>query len=286
MILLAYLIYQSTTPKLSAIATTQSTPSLVTTIMSTMAWSILVALAILLKETGIVISLIVLCQSLLVVLIGWLRRRLGRYTCSRVLWTHCAWVLVSFGSLTFYFVFRHLHLAVIMNTSDTNPPTVSEIYKLLLTHILSISSSTSFYLDTSQLIRKAENPYVFILITPFEKVASYMYLHMRYFALLLFPAELCAEYAYDCIPKISSPDDIRFWIALSGYAVIVGVGVFALSSTIRIYTAATSSATASAIPVETLLLSLAWLIIPFLPASGVCSCKPRSSLTYFRCFYA
>lgn len=75
------------------------------------------------------------------------------------------------------------------------------------------------YLGESKLLRKAENP--FSLLHGNEKTYSLMYLHFRYFYQLLWPTSLCAEYAFDCIPKISSPMDPRFLTTLGLYFFLV-----------------------------------------------------------------
>merc|ERR1711871_1076770 len=81
----------------------------------------------------------------------------------------------------------------------------------LLGQLFSGGDSTvmnSVYLESSQLIRKAENPFSFLSGT--EKALSLMYLHFRYMYVLLLPIQLCPEYAFDCIQSLSTIFDIRF----------------------------------------------------------------------------
>lgn len=69
------------------------------------------------------------------------------------------------------------------------------------------SPNDAIYLGNSELIRKAENPFTFLKGQ--ERLLSYIYLHFRYFYLLLLPIQLCAEYAFNCIPSVSEVLDIR-----------------------------------------------------------------------------
>lgn len=79
------------------------------------------------------------------------------------------------------------------------------------------SPNNAIYLDNSELIRKAENPFTFLKGQ--ERYLSYMYLHFRYFYLLFFPMLLCAEYAFNCIPSVPNLLDIRNFYSLSVYIV-------------------------------------------------------------------
>jgi hypothetical protein len=83
------------------------------------------------------------------------------------------------------------------------------------------------YLGESQLIRRAENPYAF-LETRTEKILSYMHLHYRYFMLLVYPKEQCAEYAYDCIPKVTSLADDRNTLSFGLYGGFVAATLLGL----------------------------------------------------------
>ena len=58
-------------------------------------------------------------------------------------------------------------------------------------------------LQSSELIRRTENPFAFTNGTTW--IMSTAYLHGRYANLLVNPlTELCAEYSYNCIPVVES----------------------------------------------------------------------------------
>jgi hypothetical protein len=69
---------------------------------------------------------------------------------------------------------------------------------------LSLSSST---LESSGLIRKAENPFAFL--SGAARVLSLNMLQAKYAQLLLFPRYLSAEYSFNCIPAVESLHDAR-----------------------------------------------------------------------------
>jgi Domain of unknown function (DUF1736) len=142
-----------------------------------------------------------------------------------------------------------------------------------------------------------------------------MYLHFRYFYQLLWPDSLCAEYAFDCIPKVSSVRDPRFLLVVSFYSFIVSSFFYFLyrvlvpsSLEVRMVLdyggeekdvvegqgkgkyggkkKERSCAVWKVLP-EHYLLSLVWMIVPFIPASGKISfahtclvLSSRSSLLY------
>jgi hypothetical protein len=81
------------------------------------------------------------------------------------------------------------------------------------------------YLGDSELIRRAENPFAF-LDTRAEKVLSFMYLHFRYVYVLVWPAELSAEYAFDCIRKVSALWDPRNLGSLAAYGGVALAGLY------------------------------------------------------------
>ena len=48
-----------------------------------------------------------------------------------------------------------------------------------------------------------------------------MYIHWRYFLLLLNPSQLSADYSLNCIPMIESPSDYRYLLPITLYFTIV-----------------------------------------------------------------
>jgi hypothetical protein len=77
-----------------------------------------------------------------------------------------------------------------------------------LYHVLASGEWRSATLETSGLLRKAENPFAF-LESKLSKGLSLAYLQARWAQLLLFPQQLCAEYSFNCIPPIDSLLDPR-----------------------------------------------------------------------------
>lgn len=139
----------------------------------------------------------------------------------------------------------------------------------------------SFYLDESELIRKAENP--FSLLHGWEKFLSLTYLHFRYFYILLYPHHLSAEYAFDCIPKVSSWIDngeYRSMYALALYGSLFVWGCAGLYHALRYASISKLRSensenfmSVSSFSCDACILSIGWLVIPFIPASGVRSCR-------------
>lgn len=54
------------------------------------------------------------------------------------------------------------------------------------------------------------------------------YLHYLYMVKLIYPAEQSPEYAFNCIPKVSSMQDFRAQLSLCMYATILLIGVYGL----------------------------------------------------------
>ncbi|CAM9161923.1 unnamed protein product, partial [Ectocarpus fasciculatus] len=96
-----------------------------------------------------------------------------------------------------------------------------------------------------------ENPFAF-LNTAQERVLSLVYLHFRYILVLVWPLQLSAEYAFDCIPKVSDISDWRNVYSFSTYALVAAVGLYSLHSMI-----------------DGLLVAICWFIVTFVPMSGV-----------------
>ena len=131
--------------------------------------------------------------------------------------------------------------------TNENGPTLYDLWQLL--------TESSFYLDNSELIRKAENPFCFL--TGKEKILSYVYLHWRYLFLLLVPWNLCAEYAFNCIPPVT-----KFWDPRMIFPVVMYFGLF-FTSCVHIYRISKRQFK------ECVPIFLILIIVPFLPMSGI-----------------
>jgi hypothetical protein len=127
-------------------------------------------------------------------------------------------------------------------------------------HLLSGGQSLwSFRLDSlglnkSQLIRKTENPFHFT--TGVTRLLSRFYLHGYYAGLLVYPADLSAEYSFNCLPMVESLDDPRLLGALTLYVMLGALCVLS-------YRASRPEDRRS------VFLALCWLGVPFLPAANV-----------------
>ena len=129
----------------------------------------------------------------------------------------------------------------------------------------------SLYLGKSDLIRRAENPFAFLVGR--EKALSIAYLHFRYMFVMVWPAELSPEYAYDCIPKVSTLGDLRNLYSSAMYGILLIIIVVGIAKLLW------QTSEGAAIRPSALLLSVVWLVVPFLPASAVRYISPPS-----RCF--
>eukprot|EP01041_Mallomonas_annulata_P002741 gene2741-5402_t len=160
------------------------------------------------------------------------------------------------------------------NWSITNK--INWINALLQQHQGSIGGS--LYLGKSELIRKAENPFAFLTGT--ERMFSIAYLHFRYMFVMIYPKDLSAEYAFDCISKVSDIHDVRNIYTLMTYgSLLIGIGIGLvcvlfprrqLSSPLPL---SSSSSKYITLNPTAILIALIWLVVPFLPASGVSEVK-------------
>ena len=206
--ILSFLIYWRTTRDLQ-------TTSSVSFCFLLLCWIITVATATLLKETGITITGLLISSSGVALvhhlLIGINKESSIVSIVTKYSWdkNHLCWVLSSICAAGAYIVFRKLLSTVdlvvfLKNTLEAKTP-VFEIFNRLSVYVF--SEKGSLFLGSSELIRRAENPFSFL--TGWPKIFSYLYLHFRYFFLLVWPKDLCSEYAYNCIPAVETWTDYR-----------------------------------------------------------------------------
>ena len=154
------------------------------------------------------------------------------------------------------------------------------LFRLYLVNALPFLQSTGsdVFLESSKLIRRAENP--FSLLSGQEKAFSLAYLHFRYMRQLLLPYELCAEYSFDCIPSISSLFDPRNMLSCATYLVVISLVVFGLHSSCLAAAAPSTNISQEKkkgkdglagmrMKPTALLHAVVWMVVPFVPASGV-----------------
>uniref|UniRef100_A0A6B2KZ34 dolichyl-phosphate-mannose--protein mannosyltransferase n=1 Tax=Arcella intermedia TaxID=1963864 RepID=A0A6B2KZ34_9EUKA len=115
----------------------------------------------------------------------------------------------------------------------------------LMSNSFSLADAT---LEKSLLVRRTENPIAFT--QGFTKFLSINYIQAYNARLLLYPKDLSAEYSYNCIPMVESITDYRNAAPILLYITLLLITSFSLYKK--------SSAH---------LLSLAWIVFPYLPAS-------------------
>ena len=203
---------------------------------------LILILATLCKDTGITLIVVFAAQYVLnkVPSDQWLcPHRWGFMIWSRVL-------LIYVGVLTLYMyavenLKRRISLIHVEITRTLEP------HRYVRNMIMDGKST----LQSSELIRRTENPFAFTNGTTW--IMSTAYLHGRYANLLLNPlTELCAEYSYNCIPVVESVFDIRNVLSVSTYVVLFLIIAYGLVKRHR-----------------GVLLCVLWIIIPMLPASNL-----------------
>lgn len=248
-------------------------------------WICCVLTAAVIKETGITAGALVIGDCLISLLQS--LNTVGKFSdgLKMWIWLRTGWMFIVTLSFLFYVVLR----VVIVKTDiqeffATCLMFVTGESREALQHLLALweiggNSADSLYLGSSELIRKAENPFAF-LNNPIERILSLMYLHYRYILLLIWPFHLCAEYAFDCIPKISDISDYRNFYTIIIYSGIIFIGFVGLYNLIlpsSAYMHATKkeessnsqfSVLSSSRP-ESVLVALCWFVVSFAPISGV-----------------
>lgn len=297
-------------------------------------WFAFLALSVLFKETGITICGIIVATSgtalLLTIKSIYLAKRittrnsksLKSDTLSAIVlqsifkWceTNVSWLVAALSGVFSYSLFR---VSLLVPKGDSNSSVMSfksfiNLFDYKFWKGIKDSIGKS-YLGESKLIRKAENPFSFLKGT--EKTLSMMYLHFRYFYQLLWPDSLCAEYAFDCIPKVSSVRDPRFLLIVLFYSFLVSSFFYFLyrvlmPSSVEVRTAMDGDVEVKVdvqesveirgmgdevrkkressrlwkVSPEHYLLSLVWMIVPFIPASGKTH-DPSLLSTFFYLFF-
>lgn len=196
------------------------------------AWWIAAVLAALLKETGILVAL----MPIVYVLGRWTVTACGRLcggraaaSASGALSTRLSlwWLLHSTAYLYLYFAMRSLLVNPQRETLLASPALLAQFVAQFLWR-----REGDSYLNASQLLRRAENPFAF-LTDRATKVYSMLYLYFRYVYLLLWPREQSPEYSYDCIPAVGDPADVRFVNAVATIGAIVALGVYSCALLLR-----------------------------------------------------
>jgi Domain of unknown function (DUF1736) len=198
---------------------------------------IFLALSVLCKETGITVCGLIVASSGISLLTAIKSFLLSRgYQTNRasiegringvlevtVLWgkTNILWLLAALCGMFFYSLLR-VNLLLPKKSEYYIPfKTITSVFDASVWMEVTVRVSKS-YLGDSKFIRKAENSYAFLVGR--EKLLSLMYLHYRYFYQLILPYSLCAEYSFDCIPKVTSLDDPRFFLSLGLYIFLITV---------------------------------------------------------------
>eukprot|EP01033_Poteriospumella_lacustris_P010685 gene10684-7609_t len=220
-------------------------------VLCSCAWWIAAVLAALLKETGILVAL----MPIVYVLGRWTVTACGRLcgcraaaSTSGALSTRLSlwWLLQSTAYLYLYFAMRSLLVNPQRETLLASPALLAQFVAQFLWR-----REGDSYLNASQLLRRAENPFAF-LTDRATKVYSMLYLYFRYVYLLLWPREQSPEYSYDCIPAVGDPADVRLVTAVATIGAIVALGVYSCALLLRSPPS-----------------GLVWLVIPFAPLTGV-----------------
>lgn len=247
-----------------------------------LAWWIVGITATLLKETGILIALI----PLVYILGRWIVAKVGNLLIGPKTQSNSQMRLVSIpisfvwivNSITFLYIYFAAR-SLLVN------PKREELLQKPMELIVFVSrfwwdKAGDSYLNASQLLRRAENPYAF-LSPPQVKIMSMLYLYFRYFFLLIWPMEQSPEYSFDCIPSIQDWQDYRFLVAL---ATIAGIFVFGIYSCCVLQLSTDRSSVPDSQsdkkeiatpPAEknsastALFEGMIWLIISFLPLTGI-----------------
>lgn len=91
------------------------------------------------------------------------------------------------------------------------------------------------------------------------RILTFSYYHFQHFYLLLVPINLSADYSFNSIPNIENIKDFRNIYTLSFYMIIFIIGI---TSLVILYFYKKKIG-------QLLLLSLSFMIIPFIPASNI-----------------
>jgi Flp pilus assembly protein TadD len=89
---------------------------------------------------------------------------------------------------------------------------------------------------------------------------SYAFLHQKYFQLLVFPWDLCYDYSLNAIPVLREFSDVRVLFVLAGYGCVF-TGIH--------WVVRNLSKNSDSIFAQNILISVALMVIPFLPAANI-----------------
>lgn len=215
-------------------------------------WWILLICSVLLKETGIVAALLpftfILGRSIANILF---------YNSNKQSIDISSSILGALFWMSQCLLFIYLYFALRGILVNSQRMTILSDPRLLLQHIVNFALSPSnrdSYLNASQLLRRAENPFAFL--TGQTWVMSTLHLYTRYFFLLLYPYEQSPEYSFNCISAVESWQDMRNVYSLWLLSTLLCIGLTSLY-----YTAKNRD--------YTLFHIMLWLIIPFIPLTGI-----------------
>jgi hypothetical protein len=99
-----------------------------------------------------------------------------------------------------------------------------------------------------------------------------MYLHFRYFFLMVWPVQLSPEYAFNCIPSVATLEDegnYRAVFATGMYVSIIVTALYGFWSMILRGGGALTSTSGSGLSGHAILVSVMLMVVPFIPAAGV-----------------
>ena len=117
-------------------------------------------------------------------------------------------------------------------------------------------SFASASLAQSELIRRAENPLSFVADRTLW-LLSVGRVNAEYARLLLWPARLCIEYSFDCVPMASA---VREWANLPGPLLLLAAAALGARTLRRAWRSRRARST---------VVAAAWLAMPWLPISHV-----------------
>lgn len=252
-------------------------------------WWLLAIVATLFKETGILAAVLplayVIGRMIVRMAFDWLSGGKMEASSSK------GSTVIPFGFAVFsvvnFLAFLHLYFA--LRSILVHPARASFLADpvLFVRQLLVFwqNASGDSYLNASQLLRRAENPFAFL--TGSTKVYSMLYLYFRYVYVLCLPYEQSPEYSYNCIAQVDDVHDVRNLYSGVMILVFFVLGVWSLcalyprsSAKVAVAVSANKDDTDNVdsnsadndsddCSQGTLFECLLWLYIPFLPLTGI-----------------